>query len=161
MVSLALGISACGGDGDTDDGVEPPSFVLDVEAAIEAVETELGGPQEFFEVTANPQFTNIFVAVDDGTAAVGYLYADGELQPPSPKQTGATGRTFTAADVDFEPGQVLTGVTTDLPNATVDAISVYGDGIAAVYVLGVTSERGGALDIEVGPNGDVRSVDPV
>lgn len=178
--SAALGMSACGGDGDADVGgdsrgvgstdvassgsvvrVDPPSFVLDVRAAIDAVEAELGGPQEFFEVTANAQFTNVFVAVDDATAAVGYLFVDGELQPPSPKREGATGKTFTAADVDFDPALVTGGVANDLPTTTIDALSVYGDGFGAVFVLAATSAAGGFLDIEVGPEGDVRSVDPV
>jgi hypothetical protein len=141
--------------------VDPPPFVLDVKAAIAAVEDELGGPQTYFEVTANSQFTNVFVAVDEGTAAVGYVFVDGELQPPSPKEDGATGQTFTADDVDFDPMLVAGGVASDLPTSTIDAISVYGNGFGAVYVLAASSTSGGFLDIEVGPQGDVRSVDPV
>jgi hypothetical protein len=141
--------------------VPAPQFVLDVRSAIEAVELELDGPQAFFEVTSNDQFTNVFVAVDDGTAAVAYAYVDAELQPPAPKQSGATGNTFVSADVDFVDDRILSGVTADLPESGVDAISVYGDGFGATYVLAATSSAGGFLDIVVGPEGTIFSVDPV
>ncbi len=141
--------------------VEAPQFVVDVRAAIEAVETERGGPQEFFEVTSNAQFTNVFVAVDDATAAIAYAYVDGELQPPAPKQEGASGSTFTADDVDFVDDRILSGVASDLATSQVDAISVYGDGFGATYVLAASSQAGGFLDIVVGPDGAIFSVDPV
>ena len=130
-------------------------------AAIDAVEGELGAGQRFFEVTANAQFTNVFVAVDDGTAAVAYAFVDGELQPPAPKQTGADGLTFGRDDVAFDPELVLSGVQAELSESMVDAISVYGDGVGATYVLAATSPAGGFLDIVVGPEGQIFSVDPI
>lgn len=168
VVSVAL-LAACGGsDGDGDDSgptervpVEAPDFVLAVSDAIEAVEAELGEGQEYFEVTANSQFANVFVAAEDATVAVPYLFVDGELQPPAPAQSGAAGNTFTAADVDFEPDLVLSGVSADLPNTSIDALSVYGDGVGAIYVLGATSEVGGQLDIVVSSTGAIISVDPI
>ena len=138
-----------------------PPFILNVRAAIDAVEAERGGPQEFFEVTSNAQFTNVFVAVDDGTAAVAYAYVDDELQPAAPKQSGATGTTFVSDDVDFVDDRILSGVIADLPESGIDAISVYGDGVGATFVLAATSSAGGFLDIVVGPDGTVFSVDPV
>ena len=141
--------------------ISAPQYILDVRNAIDAVEAELGGPQEFFEVTSNAQFTNVFVAVDGGTAAVAYAFVDGELQPPAPKRSGATGNTFMADDVDFVDDRILSGVTADLPESGIDAISVYGDGFGATYVLAATSSVGGFLDIVVGPDGAIFSVDPV
>lgn len=138
-----------------------PSFVDDVRAAIDAVEAELGAGQRFFEVTSNAQFTNVFVAVDDATAALPYAFVDGALQPPAPKQTGAEGQTFGREDVVFDPELVVAGVAAQLPETSVDAISVYGDGVGATYVLAATSPSGGFLDIVVGPDGQVFSVDPV
>ena len=141
--------------------VDAPDFVLAVYDAIAALESQLGEEQEFFEVTANAQFTNVFVATDEGTVAVPYLYVDGELQPPAPGQEGASGDTFTAADVDFEPNMILSGVAADLPDTTIDALSVYGDGVGTVYVLGATSKVGGQLDIRVTASGAIVSVDPI
>lgn len=140
---------------------EALTYAFDALDAIAAVDEALGAPQEFFEVTANARFTNVFVAVDDSTAAVAYLFVDGELQPPSPKQPGAEGKTFTAADVDYDPSLVLNGVAEELPTSQVDAISVYGNGFGAVYVVATTSPSGGFLDVEVGPAGQVLAVDPV
>lgn len=176
LVSMVSVVAGCGGS-TTDQGervtpdaafsaesapdVAPPQFVLDVREAIDAVEAELGGPQEFFEVTSNAQFTNVFVAVDDASAAVAYAYVDGELEPPAPKQEGASGQTFVADDVDFVANRILSGVTRDLPESDIDALSVYGDGVGATYVLAATSSAGGFLDIVVGSDGTVFSVDPV
>ena len=174
-IVFALAVGSCGGsDSASDDTtsatdsapavettVEPPAFVDDVVAAIDAVEAELGADQQFFEVTANAQFTNVFVAVDGATAAVAYAYVDGALESPAPKQSGAEGRTFGRDDVDFDPDLIVTGVSSDLPASSVDAISVYGDGVGATYVLAVTSAAGGFLDVVVGPQGQVFSVDPV
>lgn len=170
LVALAAA-AACSSDGDTainsGNAVEQVAssddlaFVADVREAIEAVESDLGGPQRYFEVTANPQLTNIFVAVDDATAAVAYLYVDGELQPPAPKQTGASGNTFAGSDVDFDEDLVASRVADELPNTSINALSVYGDGVGATYVIAGRSEVGGLLDIVVTAGGTVVSVDPV
>ncbi|MFK8024147.1 MAG: hypothetical protein AB8G26_09325 [Ilumatobacter sp.] len=143
------------------DPTDPPAYVDDVLAAIDAVEVELGGAQEFFEVTANSQFTNVFVALDDATSALPYLFVDGELQPPAPVVDGATGEIFTRSDVDFDPDRIVGIAQAQLPEASVDSLSVYGSPIGATYVLGATSGVGGILDIVVGADGTVFSVDPV
>lgn len=173
VVAVALlAVSACGDGGDdpssTDGGavdelVDPdaPGFVRNVRLAVAAVEAELGEGQQYFEVTSNEQFTNVFVATDDRAAVVPYVFVDGELEDPAPKRDGATGQTFVAADILFDEGELLSGVEADLPSTTIDAISVYGDGVGAVYVLAATSEAGGFLDIIVGPAGQVLGVDPL
>jgi len=166
VAALLSPLAACSDDdsstGPTErEPVAAPDFVLSVNDAIAAVEAELGEGQEYFEVTANAQFTNVFVATGDGTVAVPYLFVDGELQPPAPGQAGASGNTFTAADVDFEPDMILSGVAADLPETSIDALSVYGDGVGAAYVLGATSQVGGQLDIVVTADGAIVSVDPI
>ncbi len=168
LAALTVGVLAvaCGSDGDVSepgerDPIEPPGFVADVRDAVAAVEAELGSGQEFFEVTANEQFTNVFVAIDGGTVAVPYLYVDGELQPPAPERAGAEGNTFRAEDIRFDDELLLAGVSAELPETSVDALSVYGDGVGAIYVLGASSEVGGQLDIVVGPTGAILSVDPL
>lgn len=132
----------------------------DVYTAIDAVEAELGAGQQFFEVTANSRFTNIFVATDNGSAAIPYTVVDGMLQAPAPKQTGAEGATFGRSDVGFDPDVVLAGIERELPDSNADAISVYGDGVGATYVVAVSSRSGGFLDVVVGADGQVFSVEP-
>jgi len=156
---VAATVLGCGGD---DDDAAGDSFVADIRPAIEAVEAELGAGQQFFEVTANELVTNLFVAVDDATAAVPYVYLDGELQPPAPKLTGASGFTFSADAVDFDEETVLEPVREELTDSTIESFSIEGGAGGAVrYVVSTLSPEGGRLDVTVAPDGTVLEVDPL
>ena len=51
----------------------------EIAPAIAALEAELGGPQQYFEINATPQLVNLFVA-DAATAAVTpFVYVGGSL----------------------------------------------------------------------------------
>lgn len=161
MLVVALVAAACSGSDDDTPG-ESSTFVADLRPAVAAVEAELGEPQEYFEVTATPQLVNVFVAVDDATAAIPYVYLDGELQAPGPAVTGASGQTFTADAIDFDDAAVLAGVSTELPNSTIDAFSVEGGpGGFVRYVVSARSAQGGVLDVVVAPGGAVVEVIPL
>ena len=152
-------VAACSGGSDEATSGGRDSFVSDIAAAAAAVDAALGGSQEFFEITATPQLTNVFVAIDGGTAAVPYIYLDGELQAPAPRIDGAAGQTFKADAIDFDEATVLDGVENDLPNATIDAFSVEGGpGGFVRFVVSARSEQGGVLDIVVAPSGAVIEV---
>ena len=105
---LAVTGVACSDD--DDGGGANVGFVVDIPSAVDAVEAEMGANQDYFEVTATPQLTNVFVAIDDATAAVSYLFVDGELQPLAPTLTGASGFTFTAEAIDFDEDSILGAV---------------------------------------------------
>jgi hypothetical protein len=157
---LAIAGTACGDD--DGDGGASAGFVGDIRSAVDAVEAEMGEGQDFFEVTATPQLTNVFVAIDDATAAVPYLFVDGELQPPAPTLTGASGFTFTADAIDFDEDSILDAVAAELPDASIESLSVEGGDDGTVrYVVSVRSEVGGLLDVTVGPDGAVLAVDPL
>jgi hypothetical protein len=156
---VAATVAGCGGD---DDGAGGDSFVVDIGPAIEAVEAELGEGQQYFEVTANELVTNLFVAVDDATAAVPYVYLDGELQPPAPKLTGASGFTFSADAVDFDEETVLEPVREELTDSTIEAFSIEAGASGVVrYVVSTLSPEGGRLDVTVAADGTVLEVDPL
>ncbi|MFT4617545.1 MAG: hypothetical protein ACI89G_001357 [Minisyncoccia bacterium] len=159
LAALLVVVAACSGGSDEATSGGRDSFVSDIAAAAAAVDAALGGPQEFFEITATPQLTNVFVAIDGGTAAVPYIYLDGELQAPAPRIDGAAGQTFKADAIDFDEATVLDGVENDLPNATIDAFSVEGGpGGFVRFVVSARSEQGGVLDIVVAPSGAVIEV---
>ena len=159
LAALLVVVAACSGGSDEATSGGRDSFVSDIAAAAAAVDAALGGPQEFFEITATPQLTNVFVAIDGGTAAVPYIYLDGELQAPAPRIDGAAGQTFKADAIDFDEATVLDGVENDLPNAMIDAFSVEGGpGGFVRFVVSARSEQGGVLDIVVAPSGAVIEV---
>ncbi len=91
-----------------------------------AVEAELGGPQQFFEINATPQLVNLFVAVDGATQVAPYVYVGGELAPAA-DPAGADGPTFGADALSFDPDTVLDAVAADLPDADVELFSIAGD----------------------------------
>lgn len=157
---LAVAGVACSDD--DADGAANAGFVADIRSAVVAVEAEMGAGQDYFEVTATPQLTNVFVAIDDASAAVPFLFVDGELQPPAPTLTGASGFTFNADAIDFDEDSILDAVAAELPDASIEALSVEGgDGGTVRYVVSVRSEVGGLLDVTVGPDGSVLAVDPL
>jgi hypothetical protein len=158
-VALALVLAGCsGGSGDDADA----GFAADVRAAVAAVEAARGPGQEFFEVTATPALTNVFVAVEDATAVVAYVYRDGVLEEPAPVQSGASGFTFTADAIAFDDDAVLSDIAGELPDSVIQSLSVEGGANDTVrYVVSVLSDAGGVLDITVGADGTVLSVDPV
>lgn len=152
-------VASCGGD---DAAPDVPPLGAAIVDAVAAVEGELGAGQEYFEVTAGELVTNVFVAVDDATAAIPYAFIDGELLAPEPRLDGASGFTFSADDIDFEPDAVLSQVADELPEATIEALSVEGgEGDVVRYVALVRSDVGGALEVTVGPDGAVLAVDPL
>jgi hypothetical protein len=158
VVVVVASVSGCGGD---DGGQSDTGFVADISAAVEAVEAERGPGQEYFEVTAGPQFTNVFVAVENATAAVPYVYRDGRLEPPAPKLSGASGFTFTAEAAEVDD-TILATIREELPEATIDTLSIEGgDGGAVRYVVTARSPEGGVLEITVARDGSVLAVDPV
>ena len=102
------------------------------------------------------------MAVEGATAAVPYVYLDGELQAPGPLLEGASGHTFLSDDISFDPDVVFDSVREQLPDAEIDAFSIEGGEIGSVrYVVSVRSEQGGALDVTVAADGTVLAVDPI
>ena len=161
-IAVLFALLGCNGSADSDAAPNGSPFGFEIRAAVTAIEAELDGTQEYFEITATPQLTNVFVAVDDGTAAVPYVFLAGELQPPGPTIEGAVGQTFTAASLDFDDETILAGVAADLPTASIDALSIEGGpGGFVRYVISARSAQGGVLDIVVAPSGAVIEVRPL
>ena len=127
-----------------------------VDDAIAAVEAALMGPQKYFEINATAQLVNLFVALEDGTAAQAWLYLDGELTSDEPAP--AKGGTFRAADLDIDSATIFSRLQIELPGATVESFYIHGDGQGAVqYGVLLTTSLGGALDVRLSSAGQILS----
>jgi hypothetical protein len=138
-----------------------PTLRVDlVDDAIAAVETQLGGLQQYFEINATDLLVNLFVAVDDATKAQPFVFLQDELNSQEPK--AAEGNTFAASAVDFDPQTVTSCVADELPQSQATAFEVLGGpGGAVGYSVIVNSPEGGQLVVAVDGDGHVLSVDPV
>jgi hypothetical protein len=139
--------------------VELP-IIDQIPVAVAALEQQLGGPQDYFEINATARLVNLFVALNNGTVAQAWLYLDGTLTSEEGQPAG--GGTFTAASADFDPDVVLSRALTELPDITIESFYIHGDGQGNVlYGVLATSAKGGGLDVVLGADGSVKSVDPV
>jgi hypothetical protein len=128
--------------------------------AVAALEAQLGGPQDYFEINATARLVNLFVALNNGAVAQPWLYLEGTLT--SAEGQAAGGGTFVAASMDFDPDVILSQVLTELPGISIESFYVHGDGEGNVlYGVLATSDKGGGLDVVLGADGSVKSVDPV
>jgi hypothetical protein len=170
---LALVSMSCSG-GDDDDAVDvtlpeapaecatkPPVLRVDlISTAIERVEAELGGPQEYFEINATDLLVNLFVSVEDGTKVKPYVFIEDELNSKDPQ--AAEGNTFAASAVELDPRKVTSCVTDELPESQATAFEIIADAQGTPqYSIVTTSPQGGQLIVAVNGQGQVLSVDPV
>ena len=134
--------------------------VAKISVAIDALEAKLGAAQQYFEVNATARVVNLFVALNNATLTQNWLYADGTLTSKGPQK--ANGGTFTKADLHFHADKVFSVVRTQIPAAILESFYVNGDGKGNVqYGVLTSAQCGGGLDILVGPDGAVKSVNPV
>jgi hypothetical protein len=160
-VLIVVALVGCGG-GDDDGSAPAPVAVADIGPALDAIEAELGVGQQFFEVNATAQLVNLFVAVDDATSAVPYIFFDGELQPPAPALSVESGFTFSADAVDFDEDTILDAVADELPESTIEGLAIEGgDGGIVRYLVSTRSVQGGVLAVTVSPDGAILEVDPL
>lgn len=142
----------------------PADPVLRVDAiadAVAAVEAELGGAQRYYEINATDLLVNLFVAGDGGAEAIPFVFVGGALTSDEPL-AGASGSTFAADQLDFDPRRVTSCVAAELPDSVPTVFEVVGGPAEAVrYSVVVTSQAGGQLIVEVAPNGAVLSGDAV
>lgn len=128
--------------------------------AIAALESRLGGSQEYFEINATARLVNLFVALNNGAVAQPWVYLQGVLT--SAEGRAASGGTFSSPSVAFDPDVILSTVLTELPGISIESFYIHGDGQGNVlYGVLATSDRGGGLDVVLDADGSVKSVDPV
>lgn len=152
-------VTICEPDGTAQAADDLPA-VDAVATAMADLEDRLGAPQQYFEVNATARLVNLWVALNDGALAQPWVWVDGELSSEDAQAAG--GGTFTAADVDFDAGTVLDQVRSEVPDAILETFYIHGDGEGNVqYSLLTSAQCGGGLDVVIGADGSVKSVDPV
>lgn len=158
ILAAVVLVGACGDDGDGD--VAGP-LVGEIGPAIEAIEAELGGPQEYFEIFADLNKVSVWVAMDEAPTAVQYVWAGGELTQP-PNATGdGEGETFVADDLDLDADDVLDQVLDDLGDNVTRFSIIGGEGDIVRYSALVESDRGGILEVVVDADGTILESGPL
>ncbi len=137
---------------------DPPLQVDRIAAAIAAVESERGGPQEYFEINATALLVNVLVADVENEVVVPYVFVGDELRADEPL-AGAQGFIFTADALAFDPQRVLSCVGDQLPDSTLELFFVEGGERGVRYNVLTSNDLGGQLAIEVNGQGQVLSVD--
>lgn len=153
VVALAVGagLVGCGGD----DGPPEPLVGL-IDEAIVAVEDHYGGPQEYFEISAGLERVSVIVAVDGATAAEqGSYEPDGGFAVPEPVGP-ASGATFEAADVTFDPDRIFDELRRELDDPVIIDFAIQGGGDdTVIYDASIASASGGVLLVLLGPDGRI------
>ena len=154
VAACSLVAAGCAGGGD-DSGI----LVDRIDDAIFAVESFYLAPQDYFEISATDERVSLIVAVDDATAAEQAFWSvDGGLVEPEAVGP-ASGATFRSSALDFDPGDVLSRVDDELPDAEIVDFAITGgpDG-SVIYDASVQSEQGGVLLVRLGPDGQILGV---
>jgi hypothetical protein len=155
LVAATVILASCGGS----TGPERPRLDQ-IQPAIAALEHKLGGPQQYFEINATPQVVNLFVADAAKAMVTPYVYVGGAVAE-SAAPAGASGNTFAASAVTFDPETVLDHVVDRLPDSDIVLFTIAGGpGGAVQYTAGVKSKQGGTLEVTLGPDGSVQAVVP-
>lgn len=156
------------GGGDDDGPGAGDVLRLDlIEDAISAVLAEEGEDVAFFEVNATPDLVNVFIQGPDlagSTTAIAYVFDDDGLGAPA-EPTAASGPTFTADLVGFDPEVMLDAVIAELPSSIPRVFSVIappgteGPAEAVEYRVTMESVSGGSLSVSVRSDGSIVGVD--
>lgn len=139
---------------------QAPVLLDKIRPAVAALEARLGGPQQYFEINATVTLVNLFVATENATKAVAYIYdADGTLEPPA-DPLAASGPTFGASEMTFDETRVMALTVSQLPTSTFLRFSISGvQGGGVAYAITAGSSTGTEFQVSVGPSGDVLGTD--
>lgn len=153
VAATGLFVGACS----SGDGTVQP-MISDIDDAIDAIEVELGGAQDYFEVSAGLEAVTVVVATDDASTATTFSFADGTLSGPG-EPVGADGATFRANAVAFDEGVIFDRVRTELDDPVIIDFAVQGgpEG-TVVYDASVATDDGGVLLVLLGPDGTIQGV---
>lgn len=155
LAACALAATSCGGGG----GGSAAPIVDRIDDAIAAVEAHYGGPQQYFEISATIADITVIVAVDGATQAEQARYTSDEgLTVPEPVGP-ASGSTFDAEAVVFDPDAVFDQLRDELDDPVIIDFAIQGTPAgSAVYDATVASDAGGVLLVLLGAGGQILGV---
>lgn len=121
---------------------------------IEVGESELS----YFEINATPELVNIYVATDEATSAVGFVYdEDGLSEPVSPRDASGSTVKWSEIDKDIAKTAVYERVVESLPNSRLSRFVIGRDPDFGqlTYRVIMISASGGELAAYVEPSGKI------
>lgn len=157
LAPVVIVLVACGGDD------RPPTPVVgDIDAAIGAVEAQVGEPV-FFEISATLDGVQLVTAVPvaDGDPGVytaeQWHYADDELDGPTALGE-AEGQVFDGDAATINADTIFDGIYDELDDPVITDFAIVSSGDGLVYDATVLSDSGGVIAVQLAPNGAVLAV---
>lgn len=158
LVACGAGAVDVEEDAKCPDGRLPEPLVGDIDAAIKAVEAWYGGPQDYFEISANLQQVSVIVASSEGAAEQAFLVAGDFVEPAPIGEAEQNSQTFIASEVDFDPATIFDDISDHLDCPVLIDFAITGSANGVLYDTTVASSEGGVLLVLLGPDGEVKAV---
>jgi hypothetical protein len=167
LVASGVGLSAC-----SRVAVAPPPeatetiaaigrdpVITEIAPAVEALETMLGGPQEFVEINADAQIVSLIVYDRDSSQATSYRYLRGQIARFGEPFAISGGRPLRAEWIDFDPATMFDALRSEVPEANiVGFVILAGSEGSVTYETFLQSRQGGQILVTLGSDGQVLSV---
>jgi hypothetical protein len=151
VLTGASALAACSGG---DDAATAAPRVEWIDEALDAVAAARVGEPAYVEVSVTLEHVDAIVRDGDGTSAVLYRYADGELTGPiEPRDDQRP--TFTGDQVAIDPDTIFDGVREELGDPAIVDLAIRMEGELQVIDATVAGEQGGIILVLLSPKGDV------
>jgi hypothetical protein len=167
LVASGVGLSACSRPAvappldapDTSAAIRRDPVITEIAPAVEALETMLGGPQEYVEINADAQIVSLIVFDAITSQAIPYRYLRGEIARVGEPFAISGGQPLRAEWINFDPATMFDALRSEVPEANIVGFVILAGAEGTVtYETFLQSRQGGQILVTLSPDGQVLSV---